>query len=80
MNDEQKKAYQLVREACHDEKHTCTNLAMLVRTMFPEDPHNPDDTLTLAMNKVIGPYLDVRSDLGQNVMDILYELEKDGLT
>jgi len=76
MNEEQQKAYNLVRQTCHDEKNDCTNLAMLIRSMFPE---GSKDTLTLAIHKVIAPYLDVRGELGQNVMEILYELEKEGL-
>jgi hypothetical protein len=57
---------------CHDEKRDCTNLATTVELMFPE----ANDNLTVSMRKVIKPYLDVRADLGENIMTLIYELEK----
>jgi hypothetical protein len=74
MKKEQGEAFNILRKTCHDEGHDCKNLAMLLRVAFPEDL---DDNLTSFIHKVAVPYLDVRAELGENVMQVIYELEKE---
>jgi len=72
MNEYQQQVWDEVYQFIHDEKNNCNNLAGIVELAFPDTP----DDLSRAIKKVIAPYLRVRGELGDNIMNLIYELKK----
>ena len=72
MNEDQQKLYNSVRSLFHNEYLDCTNLAGIIKAMFPE---NEEDHTSVVLRSLI-PILQARAVLGTRVMDIFYELER----
>jgi len=75
MNEDQRKCYASIRTMCHDELRNCTNISHVIGIMFPDG----DDNISLAMREGFKRYFDVRGELGGSMMEVIYELEKEGL-
>jgi len=70
MTGKQRDLFNRIYKFLHDEKMNCMNLAAMINIEFPE----PIDNEISLMMHAIREYLEMRSEVGEKAMNMIYDI------
>lgn len=76
LTKRQKEHWERICNLVHDESLNCRNMISMIDILFPEVPMGANQFEVVKLLKTaIRPYLEMRADLGQKAMELIYEVD-----